>query len=361
MVITMLSFLLILAGSIVYWASASKGAQGVHTALKGVQGDVEEIVSQADVMNTTGKDVITKLDNFTTLCPSVKDQLADTIKNAKNTFEEIQKLDASLKHLPKDSKDLLDVTTFFVYFLNVALLTPLCLVFIVTVVITSLVCCANTGTCSGCMMRSCSPLLFAPTVLLLSLTSAFQLWAGITTGSFCVNANANELAYAKFYFGENSTEYQLSKYYLDGGNATNPLLQEMDKAQLYVNKMDSDLTTLRPLIAQQCGHDVEKIVSGVDTDLQTFNATISKASNILSQQHMQPYYEAILPEGLCEKFVDGLGWLIIFQVVTGLMCLPCLACAATKYLGRQAQYFRHHEEAHLLQYPEAQMSGGFRP
>jgi len=257
----------------------------------------------------------------------------------------------------KDSKELIDTASFFVNFLEILLLTPMFLVFFVSVIIVVLVFCSYSGKCSGSEIRTCSSILFAPTILAVALASTCEMWMGIATGSFCINAEANELALAQHSYGTASVEYQLGLYYF-AQNSTNPLLENLDQAAMYVNRVNSTLAAVQQLIYLNCGTRVNKLVTGLQADFTVANTTITFADNLLSQQHISPYYQAVVPEGVCQKLVSGVGWLIVFQLITGLLCLPWLAAAAIRFQRRQSQYARG-GQSRPLQFREAQMSRGF--
>jgi len=337
MIIAMLSFTLILVGSMIYWARASSGTQGLNGVLASLHADVVNCVAQVDVLEMTSKDVINNLDQLSTACPSISGQLQNSRDEAMLYRDKIIALDVSLKPIPQDSQKLLNLVSLWIHFIQIVLLAPLCLVLFIVVVITLLVFCSNDGTCTGPTMPCGSLLLFAPAVWWISVTSASQLWAGIATGSFCTNADAHELAYTKHFFGASSIEYELSQYYLDGGT-TNPLLQQLEEAQVILNKQHTELESAAPLITMHCGDQAKKMVDGLKGDLKRASSTISLASNLLSRDHIQPYYQAVLPEGLCSKIIEGLGWLATFQIITAIMCLPCLAVVARMYLDRRAEY-----------------------
>lgn len=43
---------------------------------------------------------------------------------------------------------------------------------------------------------------------------------------------------------------------------------------------------------------------------------------------MYPYYQQAVREDLCHTSIVGIGWLVIFQVLVGLLLLPMLVCVA---------------------------------
>merc|ERR550525_1826751 len=124
------------------------------------------------------------------------------------------------------------------------------------------------------------------------------------------------MAYVEHLAGPNSTANVLTRYYVTGGSGPNPLLEEMQYARENITTIKASIS----IIAQKClawsgAANMTLAVNGVD---QSFGI----GSSLLALEHVYAYYEKAVREGACQTMIMGLGWLVLFQVAVGLVCLP---------------------------------------
>lgn len=193
----------------------------------------------------------------------------------------------------------------------------------------------HTGRCAWCCMRSFGPLLFAPTVLVVSFAAASQLFLGVMISSFCENVDTNALAYVARTEGINSTAYQLSEYYI-AGHGTNPILDNLTLAGQQIQQVQQQFAIFGPLLQQQCPEWTE--ASNLSAALTLAANGINSTASLLAADRVFRYYEVAVRGDLCQDGINGLGWLVVEQCVAGIICVPVLTAMADRYLVRWSRW-----------------------
>merc|ERR1712232_437682 len=75
--------------------------------------------------------------------------------------------------------------------------------------------------------------------------------------------------------------------------------------------------------------------------------TSSKVEELLHAKNIWPYYDVIVHRIVCDEFVKSMGWLIIFNVIVGLVLFPVLALTADIDLRRWASWKEDHHDEHF--------------
>jgi len=184
-----------------------------------------------------------------------------------------------------------------------------------------------------------------------------ELGAGIGLSNFCGDADNNVLTVVNTTLGPGSDWYKdhgnyladSAVYYING-TGSNPMLDELATANTSLNDVASSMNTLEtfarsPAIASVCPD------SSILSTLQDINVTVTRAKQqlaecnaILQPEVVYPYYQEVVHKEFCSVVIDGVAWLALFQFLTGIICLPCLACRAASFVHQ-----RTFERARTLQ------------
>eukprot|EP00435_Cladocopium_sp_Y103_P037822 s1424_g10.t1 len=205
---------------------------------------------------------------------------------------------------------------------------------------------------------SFGPLLMAPTVLVIAVAAAVQLEIGVVTSSFCADVDSNSLAFIGKLTGYDSEEYQLSKYYITG-EGDNPLLMDLSNASEQLSSANASITAYGREVEALCSwrglEELEKGAATAQTSLD-FGDSVSTSK----KANGSTVYQRLLRQDLCQTTMIGLGWLVLFQVIVGLLLLPLLVCVATRYLQARRGWYQGQQEAVELRGARA-MHGGPPP
>lgn len=351
---------MVLAGAFIYWETGSKALNTAQSELQNAYDNVTQAVSEGSKMKDVGASMLKNLDGIPLTCPfGIQQQVKQEVKKIANqvkTFNEaVDEFDNLMQPLPSKVKDVQDHASGIGQLTAAGLMAPLALVLLSCLTVIAAVSCSCTGRCAGCCLRSLGPLLMAPTVLVITVAAAVQLELGIVTSSFCENVDNNTLAFIGHHFKYDSEEYQLSKYYITG-EGRNPLLVDLQNASEQLDDANQTISAY--------GHEVEKLCSWRGLEELQAGAAEAKSSLtfgylLLSQNNVYPYYEKTIRQDLCQTTMVGIGWLVVFQVIVGLLLLPMLVCVGTRYLQARRGWYQSRQEA--LELRGARAHGGPPP
>jgi len=217
----------------------------------------------------------------------------------------------------------------------VSLSIPLILVLVCVTTIAGIVCSTlwarGNGRVSKYCVRFSGPLFFAPAILFVTFVTAAEFGFVMALASFCKDADANTLAYVKEYF--DNTTFQVSCYYING-KCSNPFIDNLALAHGKLGNMSKLLDDFSPVLAQAC-HSPEAAVS-LSKAMKETRAPIGVVDQLLSPQHIYPYYKNAVHDNACVHLISGIGWLVVFQIAVGLLCLPALTLMADTLLHQRA-------------------------
>jgi len=173
------------------------------------------------------------------------------------------------------------------------------------------------------------PLLFAPAILVVTGFTAAEFGVGMATASFCKDVDVNALTYIKRY--ADNTTYEVSQYYING-TGLNPFLDDLQTAQAKLNEISALFDAFGPIIGQECNSPVA--VDTLEKSLIATNAPILTVDQLLDAKNIYPYYKTAVHDNACKTLISGVAWLVVFQLVVGLLCLPCLTTMADSFFAR---------------------------
>jgi len=58
------------------------------------------------------------------------------------------------------------------------------------------------------------------------------------------------------------------------------------------------------------------------------------AEGLVAAEHLYPYYHRIVRQGTCEDLIGAIGWIVISQLVVGLICFPASVLLTHSFLVR---------------------------
>ncbi|CAE7197421.1 unnamed protein product [Symbiodinium natans] len=144
----------------------------------------------------------------------------------------------------------------------------------------------------------------------------------------CADVDTNALTCIGKFAGE--SEYKLAEYYIMG-EGDNALLQDLNNASALLASSNKTIAAYGTQVEALCSwRGLPELQDGA----AKANHGLEVGSELLSEQNVYRYYDVAVRQDLCKTTIVGLGWLVIFQVVVGLLLLPMLVCAGCpRFLG----------------------------
>lgn len=332
--------LLIVVGTATCWLTGVRAADTAQDQLGRAIQDATAASNEGDVLVSVGDSLVRALDAVSPACPAaVRPQVQQRVDAVIQDLQEYQhQVDAYrsvVETLPQQLSDVKALGKKVATVIGAGLMAPMGLVFACCVIVLLTVACTRSGNCTGSFVRCQGCSILSPTVLLVSAAAAAQLEVGIVTSSFCVNVDANTLAYIAHAAGANSTTYAVSQYYI-ASQGTNPLLEAIGRAGVQLQQVNQSMGEFGGVIAQYCPS--WDGAATVTEGLATAQDCLAVGKRLLSADNVNRYYDQAIRQDACKTGVIGLAWLVMFQVAVGMLCLPCLASLANCHLKARAQW-----------------------
>lgn len=345
----LLTLVLIAVGTIIYWTTGSQAGATAIEQLNRAADDAGTAAALGSQLESAGNLMLADLDALVPSCPvqyqTLAQQFVATVRPQIESFsQQSQSFVSTLGPIPQAILSVKDKSSSVTLVAMIGLLIPLGLVVLGCLVLVLAVCMSHTGRCTGPCIRCLAPVFFVPTVLIIAVAAATQLELGIAISSFCVNVDSNSLALID-HFGPQVT-YELANYYI-AGVGTNPLLQDLSDAEDQITKAKQSIVAAQPFVDNCPNWGKYQEVLGA---LNSTEVSISRGNELLSTGNIYPYYEQAVREDICSTVVIGLGWLSLFQVLAGIVCLPFMTCLANTYLKEQAASRRSEATRPLTSY-----------
>merc|ERR1712203_205567 len=90
-------------------------------------------------------------------------------------------------------------------------------------------------------------------------------------------------------------------------------------------------------LQQFCNSALDEAVNNIETQMSDAIETTQASLKLLSRNEtIYPLYEKAMHQEVCGDVIDGLGWLSLFQILVGMLCLPCLSCSVAAFVHRRA-------------------------
>jgi len=339
-----MSIVLVLAGAFVYWETSSKALDTAQHQLTRASNDVSTAKDQGTLMKATGLAMMENLQGISSTCPpgtktvveSYISRIEKQISSFNSATDAFQKV---VDPLPEKVGNVKDRGSSIAKIAMAALLGPLALVLLSCTVVLIAVMTSCSGRCAGCCLRSLAPVLLAPTVLVITLAASTQLEMGIIASSFCEDVDTNALTCIGRIAGVKSEEYKLSEYYIKG-EGTNVLLEDLDNASVLLTSANKTITSYGAQVESLCSW---RGLPELEDAAAKANHSLEIGNQLLSEQNVYRYYDVAIRQDLCKTTIVGLGWLVIFQVVVGLLLLPMLVCVAGRYLEARRGWYMEQE------------------
>lgn len=174
--------------------------------------------------------------------------------------------------------------------------------------------------------------LFALGILSIAFVGAAEWLIATFLSLFCMDADKSVVELVE---NSNYTEaYNITRHYVYG-DVLNPIMQNVQ----LTDKMIFDLVNVYvgiPAALKAVGEFVVDCpvtkffhVSALAEDVRRF---LQGVAPLFDNAHIYPYYRMIIREGMCGSFVDGLGFMLLAQLVVGLLCFPLCVYYTHQYL-----------------------------
>jgi len=329
------------------WATGGQSFNTAKDQLSHAVVDLKSATTQGNKLNATGSAILKHLDLLYASCPAaaiatLKAQLDPTVKDLKTYIAQINQYTAEVAPLASKLHDVHSHSKETGALIASGLALPMLLVgascIIIFLAVLATRGCGGSGMakCNDCCLIRLGSLFIASSVFLAAAISGSEMYVGVVTGVFCTNADANVLSYAKNAFGNSSVEYEAASYYIIGAGV-NPLNKTLFDAGQMVRKSNKTFMDME----QQYGTLIQSVCNGwtateINQGMHDISADIAIGLQLVNVDNIYPYYDEIIHEDMCETVVGGLGWLVVCQLLVGLLCLPALAMMSASFFTRWA-------------------------
>lgn len=90
-------------------------------------------------------------------------------------------------------------------------------------------------------------------------------------------------------------------------------------------------------VQEVCGSALAEPANNIASQLgSALNITQGSLQLLSRNVTIYPLYQKSMHQEVCGDIIDGLAWLSLFQVLVGLLCLPCLSCSVAAFVHRRA-------------------------
>lgn len=208
---------------------------------------------------------------------------------------------------------------------------------------------SNCAKCQDVVFFKLGSIGLALTIVFIAAISTFQLASGIALSSFCRDVDANMMVVlnrsigvdSEFYLEHGPQAFEAAQFYI-AGTGRNPYEEQLQNASSKLDDAGKNLSQLTafvhsPVVQQTCGDALDEPASNVATLLAGALNMTQQSSQLLSRNDtIYPLYEKAVHQEVCGDVIDGLGWLSLFQILVGMLCLPCLSCSVAAFVHRRA-------------------------
>jgi len=161
-------------------------------------------------------------------------------------------------------------------------------------------------------------------IFIIALVTCVEFFLAIVVSDFCSNASENAVGLAEHYAGNNSTAYNLTRYYLVGDtpsilnvtihNATS----DMEDFALKFDSYKADISKACPTWDPDGTKSKQ-----INDDSASLKQNIQSVTNATAPSVVYPLWVSGVYDETCNLFVPGVFWLAVVQLVVGLVLLPC--------------------------------------
>jgi hypothetical protein len=347
-------------GSFACWVS---GGQSFNTAidqLNRAAKDMDSAVTTGKTLNSTGQSMLKELDKLNTQCSPevlalIEPQLAPTVAQLKQFLlqisqyiESVSPLSTRIDDVQGDTGDLGWVSA-LVFALPLGLVAAGCVIIFLAVMATRGFGGAGMARCNDCCLTRCGSPLITLAVFIAAIIAAAECAFGVAAASFCSNADENVLAYSQNFFGAD-TDQQIALTYYVTGTGSNPYNSMLIEGKDSINEANDTFASLdiyEEAIKANCDGWTK---AGVMQDIQQIDPEIDSALVLISRENIYPYYDTLMHDDMCSTVIVGLGWLVVCQLVVGLIFLPVLSLLSASFFTKWAAW-QESVQTGLLQNP----------
>merc|ERR1712217_231946 len=136
------------------------------------------------------------------------------------------------------------------------------------------------------------------------------------------------VTYAGAKFGLGSIEFNMTRYYITG-EGPNPALKSLKYSHALIESCYEFFRDYQDDFEKMCP---QWAPTNVTVDLLIAWGGSEQCDRLLGPANIYPYYHSAVHEIICGSAVSNLGWLIFFQVLVGMLCLPVVTCMASWFL-----------------------------
>lgn len=356
-----LAFLFTGIGIFFFLGTANSGYNTAMSTIEDAYEDTSNAKNLSFDANHTGTQLLSDLDALLTECPNaasllepqiapVRQQVQEYMDLLKTFYDIIEPIPPQLKQLENGGAQ--DVRTVLLVILGLPIIfvTGVCLTMVFAVVGTA--CCVKAGSCCAkCedfFLFRLGSLGVAGTILLVSAVSAVELGVGIGLSEFCGDADNNVLTLVNTtlgpgsdWYAENGNYLADSAVYYINGTGSNPLLDQLATANTSLSEVATQMEALEafarnPLVGVVCpDSNLLPTLQDINTTTAQAKQQLAECNELLQPKVVYPYYQEVVHHEFCGVVIDGVAWLALFQFLTGMICLPCLACRAASFVHQR--------------------------
>lgn len=320
-------------------AAGSTGLAAASQELRSASADAWGARRYAQAMNVSGAAILHDFDDLLGSCPG------DVQRYLKNSFNDLKRdvvlhnaaasrLVMSLVGLPEMLADaeawLSSVGHYYVWFVaypSLALIACCCAVTSASLAVAEYAGPRVAKRCERFQPPCVSVSLVAPGMLLVALAIGAELSLGIKLSALCMHVDARTLNYVEATLGNESVGANMTRYYIAGpSHGQNQALRDLQEAENQIRSSVAWMVKYREAVERTCPRWQSSVAT---SNLQSSLFSLNESWTFLAPSRAYGHYHTAVYELGCGSIMSGLGWLVVFQALLLLGCMPLFVCSAS--------------------------------
>jgi len=359
-----LAFTFTAIGLVLFLWTAAGGGHSAGASVVHAINDTNAMSQSTSLLNMSAASIVSDLANITSSCnlqPALAGQISEYSAQIQQAAAEVSSLHSNASLASSKLEDLQKnggvegLWAFFMAVLAVPLVLTTMVCAVMLLVLFSTSCMRRGSSCAKCEDIVCfkiGSIGLAITVLAMAWLTSCQFAAGIALSSYCSDFDVNTLEVLEVEIGPSTEFYRqngpdiwnVSNYYI-AADRSNPFMEKLSSIRSLLGEASQELPVLEVALQFTCP-GVASTVAHIGHHLEVANEQANTTAGILEPTNVYQYYSDARHQ-LCGPIIDGLGWVALFQVLVGMLCLPFLACTVESFVHRRAFEQQNEQEAAL--------------
>lgn len=216
-------------------------------------------------------------------------------------------------------------------------------------------CCASSsiGLEVDCTLRVAS-LCFACGIMLVALVSGIFIAASIVLSSACSDIDETTMNMVNLHSvtmgNQSETIRNITAHFIygEGYNLLTESLQVSSKYLYDIQDLYADMKSKLGVVGFFIGCPITNKLN-VELVVQRARKVLTNGLELISAKNIYPYYFNIARRGVCTDLINALGWIVVGQVLIGLVLFPICVILTHRYMVRNSVWeWAHSKEEHQV-------------